>query len=76
MQWIKTSDRLPEEKVKIIFFVKNNLIEKWYCGYLVSNIFYEDKNPFFKVIEAEDCGDHFKLDYVQYWMIPELPEDL
>lgn len=69
MQWIKTSERLPDVGIQLIFY--SPIYQGWTAGSLNYNFY--DKLVF---IDTDSYRAIYAIDEVSHWMIPELPEDL
>jgi len=63
MEWISIKDRLPENKQKVIFYVKDR--DEIFCGNFIDGRFEENLDSWF-----------FLDEYIPYWMpLPNIPED-
>lgn len=75
MNWIKTSDRLPEEKEDVLIYVKKGAA---IYGCQVSFYTSEKEGIIFRITAWEDrtCSVTYEIDEVTHWMpLPDKPKD-
>lgn len=77
MNWIKTSDRLPEEGQEVLIYLSS---KKFMLGFLEKKYSFKqmviDKEYFSFVVNFNHESDEYELSHVEYWMsMPEAPKE-